>query len=759
MNSKLYYTSPAKYWTDALPLGNGSLGAMFFSNADSDGIERIALNHDTLWTGYPRKIEREGAFESYQRSKELAKQGKLHEAEKELEHNFNTCWSQAYLTLGNLFLDYGITLKNIHNYKRELDIENAILSCNYKKGSCKIEKQAFISNPAKVLVYKISSKKPFFLLVDLKCKIKHKKFVENNTIIADGICPSDSDSYSPHYPCHSLIYSEKEEEQGISFRCAVKVVTDGDCVQEGKKLKINAKSEVIIYLSCESNYVDGFTAPFESTRDYKNICLENIEKASKRSFDFLKAEHIADYRKYYDRVSISLNQRNKNSELPTDKRLKAFHKDQSDFELYELLYNYARYLMIASSRENSLATNLQGIWNEHLKAPWNSNYTININTQMNYWCALPCALPELTEPLTRLVAMLSVKGEDTAKSYYHANGFVAHHNSDIWGFSAPTPGSVQWSYFQGSSGWLCHHLFEYYEYTLDKEFLRDVALPIIRKASEFYLDLLTEHDGGKLFVTPSASPENEFKYDGKHVSLAKTSVIMNTIVINTFRDYMKGCDILGINDELYKKIADAEKRIDTFKIGSKGQLLEWEEEYEERDIHHRHVSHLIGLHPFNIINEKDTPEAFDACKKTLEIRGDDGTGWSLAWKINFYARLKNGEKALQLLDRQLKPVVSRKKSNYNYGDGGGTYPNLFDAHPPFQIDGNFGAASGINEMLVQSDGENIYLLPAIPEKWKSGSVRGLSVKGNATIDFSWENGKITEYTLHTDNENLKIIYN
>lgn len=756
MNSKLFYNKPAKYWTDALPLGNGSLGAMIFFNADFKGIERIALNHDTLWTGYPRKIQNDKAFESYERAKSLANNGKLLDAEKELEKNFNTCWSQAYLPLGDMYLDFGKCFKPVRNYTRELDLNDSIISCTYKRGTQLFKKEAFISHPSHAFVYKISSDDSFTFELSFDCKLKNQTYFKDGVLITDGICPSDSDSYSPNYPCNSLIYSDKKEEQGISFRNAVKVITDGQCTEKDGKFSVSAKSEAIIFLCCESNFVDSFTAPFESTKNYKEICLDNLKNAVNTEYSDLKAEHIKDYKSYYDRVSVSLNQKNENSDLPTDKRLYAFRKNPNDFELYELLYNYARYLLISSSREDSLPANLQGIWNEHLKAPWNSNYTININAQMNYWCALPCALTELTEPLTRLTEAISVTGEDTAKCYYHANGFVAHHNSDIWGFSAPTLGSVQWAYFQGSSGWLCHHLFEYYEYTLNKEFLQNTALLIIKKAAEFYLELLCEDENGKLVVTPSSSPENSFKYDGHSVSLAKTSVIMNTTVLNTFKEFLKCCDALEIKDDFYNKVSTAADKIDTFKIGSKGQLLEWEKEYEECDIHHRHVSHLIGLHPFSIINEKDMPDIFNACKKTLEIRGDDGTGWSLAWKLNFYARLKNGEKAVKLLNRQLKPVVSRKKSNHNYGDGGGTYPNLFDAHPPFQIDGNFGAASGINEMLVQSDGENVYLLPAVPQKWSSGSVKGLRVKGNASIDFSWENGKVTEYNLH-GNDKLNVI--
>lgn len=758
MNSRLYYTSPAKFWTDALPLGNGSLGAMFFSNADFRGIERIALNHETLWTGYPKRTVKEGAFESYERAKRLTAEGKLYEAQKELEENFSTCWSQAYLPLGNLYLDFGASAKKIKNYKRELDLENSLLNCVYKRGDAEMKKEAFISYPAKALVYKISSDRPFGFTLELNCGLQSKSFIKDGILIMEGICPSDSDSYSSKYPCNSLIYSKNEEEQGVSFCCAVKAVTDGECSENGNKLTVKAKKEAVIYLCCDTNYTDSFTLPCQSKKPYRELCLKNLETVSKTEYSKLKSEHTADYKKYYDRVSFSLNKKNENSDIPTDKRLKAFRENREDFEIYELFYNFARYLMISSSREDTLATNLQGIWSENLKAPWNSNYTVNINTQMNYWCALPCSLKELTRPLTRLTQTLCEKGEETAEAYYHAKGFAAHHNSDIWGFTAPTTGNVQWSYFQGSSGWLCQHLFEYYEYTLDREFLKDTALPIIKKAVEFYLCIASEDENGKLTVSPAVSPENSFKYGGHSVSLAKSSVIMDTIVFNTLKIYTKACEELNIDDGAYQTARKAMEKFELFKIGSKGQLLEWEKEYEECDEHHRHISHLIGLHPFNIINEKDTPEVFEACKKTLEIRGDDGTGWSLAWKINFYARLKNGEKALKLLNRQLKPVVSRKKSNFNYGDGGGTYPNMFDAHPPFQIDGNFGAAAGINEMLVQSDGKNVYLLPAVPKCWESGSVRGLSVKGNATVDFDWENGKVTCCKLH-GNKNLNVFFN
>ncbi len=757
MNNIVWYNSPAKYWTDAIPMGNGFLGGMFFC---SDKNDRIALNRDTLWTGFPREIKKDGAYEAYKKAQDMVLGGNFVSAQKELTDNFLTCWSQAYLPLGDLYIEHKFSLFGAKNYKRELNLETAVLDCEYEKNGAKITKEAFISNPADVLVYRITSSKGIDFSVNFKTQLRSTAVAVKDTVTVDGICPSDSGSKRAKYPCAELPYSDKPEEQGISFRTVIKVVSNGTVLAaEGSKIKVSGSTETTVFLCTKTNFKDGLTPPYKSDVEYKNACVLAVNSAVKKGYNALKTEHITDYAKYYSRTAFTLNKKSENSELPTNERLYAFKTDKSDSELYELFWNFAKYLMISSSRENSRATNLQGIWSENLRAPWNSNYTININTEMNYWPTLCFDMPELITPLFDLIGLISVTGKATARDYYKAGGFVAHHNSDIWGFTAPTYGDTQWGYWQGGSGWLCHSLFEYYEYTGDREFLSNTALPILKKACEFYSDILTNTGNEKLSVCPATSPENTFKCNDKSTSVAKSSAIMDTIVLDCFKSYLKACEITGISDEFTKKIAEQTEKIKPFKIGSQGQLLEWDDEYKECDRHHRHVSHLIGLHPFSLINKNDTPELFDACKKTLEIRGDAGTGWSLAWKINFHARLKNSDKAYTLLNMQLNPVRSRKKSAFNYGDGGGTYPNLFDAHPPFQIDGNFGAASGINEMLVQSDGKNVYLLPALPKEWKSGSVKGFRVKGNAKIDFSWKNGKVTAYELHTDNKDLKVITN
>lgn len=754
MNNTVWFDSPAKYWTDAIPMGNGFLGGMFFC---SDKTDRIALNHDTLWTGCPRYVEKDGAYEAYKKAQSLVLKNDFISAQKELTENFLACWTQAYLPLGDLYIEHPFSLSSAKNYKRTLNLENAVLDCEYEKSGVKITKEAFVSNPSDVLVYKISSSNGIDFSVNFKSKLRSTVTYENDTITLDGICASDSGSKLSKYPCAELTYSEKPEEQGVSFRTVIKVISNGTVASSSDKIRVKGSTQTTVFLCTKTNFKDGLTPASKSGIDYKSNCVNAVNSAVKKGFEALKEEHIADYSKYYSRTAFTLNKNNQNSSLPTNERLIAFKADKTDLGLYELFWNFAKYLTISSSRENSRATNLQGIWSENLRAPWNSNYTININTEMNYWPTLCFDMPELMFPLFDLIKLISFTGERTAKEYYNAGGFVAHHNTDIWGFTVPTHGDAQWGYWQGGSGWLCHSLFEYYEYTGDREFLSGFALPILKKACEFYSDILTDIGDGKLSVCPATSPENTFKCNEKATSVAKSSTIMDTIVLDCFENYLKGCEAVGISDDFTEKLKEQIKNIKPFKIGSKGQLLEWDDEYKECDKHHRHVSHLIGLHPFSIINKNDTPELFDACKKTLEIRGDAGTGWSLAWKINFHARLRNAQKAYDLLNLQLNPVKSRRKSGFNYGDGGGTYPNLFDAHPPFQIDGNFGAASGINEMLVQSDGESIYLLPALPSEWKEGSVKGFRVKGNAKIDFSWKNGRITDYKLHSENEKLKVI--
>lgn len=750
-NKLLYYNKPAKHYMEALPLGNGSLGAMCYSSV---GTDVISLNHDTLWTGYPRTVEKEGAYESYLKAQKLALEGKYVRAQKEIEANFLTCWSQAYMPFGDMKLHFEVD--RFESFERTLDLSEAVLTNRYKTEGVSFKKTALVSYPDDVMVYRIETEngKAFSFRAELECPLKSEAFTCDTCLIVDGECPGDADTQHPSYPCHSLIYSDKEKERGICFRGALKIDTDGEITAEKTSLTVKNATCATIYFTIKTSF-NGFDKhPFTEGKEYKSCCLEALDKAFRLGFEQIKKRHITDYKSYYDRVSLSLGE-NDGELIPTDERVRSFQNNSKDDNLYVLLFNFGRYLLISSSRQGTQATNLQGIWSNSIKPSWNCNYTTNINTQMNYWPVLPCNMPELMTPLTDLLKTLSVTGEAAARDFYNAKGFVVHHNSDIWGFSYPVQGRASWGFWQGGSGWLCRSLFENFEYTLDKEFLKSTALPIMKKAAEFYLDILTEDEKGRLIICPGTSPENNFIMGFGSSATSKSTAMMNSIVLDLFVSYKKGCEVLSIKDGFYTEICNSIEKIRPLCIGKRGELLEWNEQLPEKEVHHRHVSHLYALHPASLITYEKDKELFDACRKTLEIRGDDGTGWSLAWKINFWARLRDGNHALSLVDRLLTLVEVGGERHHH----GGVYPNLFDAHPPFQIDGNFGALSGICEMLLQSDGKNIYLLPALPDKWQNGSVKGLAAKGNVTVDIEWADGKVTAYTLHAENEDIASAMN
>lgn len=744
----LHYKKPSKYWTDALPLGNGSLGAMCFGTV---GTDIISLNHDTLWTGHPRKVTRDGAYQAYLKAQNSALHGKYRQAHDEIEKSFVTCWSQAYMPFGTLKLSFESDI--FENYQRSLDLSQAIFSNTYKSDGVDFKKTAFISYPDDVLVYRIESKnkKAFSFSLKIECPLKSEIHTDSGILIVDGECPGDADTENHAYPCNSLIYSEKDEERGVLFRGTVTVKTDGETAEKGDFLEIKNATFATIYFTIKTSY-NGFDKyPAFEGKEYKNACIEALKGACSLGFEEIKKRHIEDYKAYYDRVSLVLETENE-ALADTDERIRMFGKGKEDNGLYVLLFNYGRYLLISSSRKGSLATNLQGIWSNSIKPSWNCNYTVNINTQMNYWPVLPCNMPELMAPMVDLVKMLSVTGEDTAKHFYNADGFVVHHNADIWGHSVPVHGGASWAFWQGGSGWLCRSLYELYEYTLDKNYLEKTAFPIMKKAALFYLDILIEDENKSLIICPATSPENMFKTGDASAATSKSTAMMNSIVLDLFLNCKKCCEVLSEKDGFYEKICESINKIKPLAIGENGAILEWDEPLEETEIHHRHISHLYALHPAGLITEKHK-ELFEACKKTLEIRGDEGTGWSLAWKVNFRARLRDGNHALRLIDRLLT-LVDSDSENYR---SGGVYPNLLDAHPPFQIDGNFGVLSGMCEMLLQSDGENIYLLPSLPDKWQNGSVKGLAAKGNITVDMQWQNHKLTKYTLHGDTSNINVI--
>ena len=547
------------------------------------------------------------------------------------------------------------------------------------------------------------------------------------------------------------LYPEDKSIQGTSYRCALRVITDGKIKYNADSISVNNASVATI-IFCTENSFNGFDKhPALEGKEYKNACLKHLDQVCEKKYIDVKKAHIDTFSGYFNRVSIDLGTDNK-GEIPTDLRLRKHVKGEQDLGLYSLIFNFGRYLVISGSREGTQPTTLQGIWNDSPTPSWCSNYTVNINTEMNYWPVLPCNLTEFNLPLIQFVKELSVKGEEPAQRIYGARGFCVHHNVDIWRFCDPANGDAQWGFWPMSGVWLCQHVFNHYLYTLDKDYLEETAYPLLHKCAQFILDMLIEDKDGYLILAPSTSPENEFLIGKEATALSETTTMTMTIIKELFGNTIEALDILEIDNELKAELQEKLPKLLPFKVGSRGELLEWYTEHKEHEPQHRHKSHLYGLHPGQLITPDETPDLAKACIRSLELRGDNGTGWSLGWKINMWARLWDGNHALKLLDMQLSPVPS---CGVRYR-GGGTYPNLFDAHPPFQIDGNYGCASGITEMLLQSRKGKIFLLPALPDLWANGKITGLKAMGNITVDIEWENGELKDYKLTGDTSNIEI---
>lgn len=772
----LWYGQSARKWTEALPIGNGRLGAMLFGGT---ACERIALNEDTLWSGYPKDTNNPDAHKYYAQAQRLAQSGELAEAQRLIEDRLEGAYTESYMPLGDIFIDCP-GFEKYENYTHLLDLRSGLDICEFDAGGAHIRRTAFASHPDQVIIARYESSKPgaLELRVRFETQLRAAVSAKADSITADLRAPSHVEPNYIDSP-DPIVYLDEPARMGMRCRACVRVAAQGGRVECADGcVRASGADSVMITFAARTSFNGPDRQPELEGRDERADVECDLSQIAGFDFDRLLERHLSDFVPLYDRVSFELDGRA--LDLPTDERLRRFASAQDDRELYALIFNFGRYLMYSSSRPGSRAANLQGIWNPHMRAPWSSNYTVNINTEMNYWPAEICAMSDMHLPLMDLVDALRVTGRVTAAKHYGARGAVAHHNADIWALSNPVGagrrGTAGYAFWPMSLGWLTRHVVEHYDYTLDSAFLRERALPALEDCAKFYLDILCEDERGELVITPATSPENSFIYRGERISVAKSCAMSSAIVLETFENYLRLSADAGASGELAERVRAALPRLKRFDIGSRGQLLEWDEEYEEAEPHHRHTSHLYALHPARLITpESSRPsgancpaeyrspvdgqqELARACRASLELRGDDGTGWALGWKINHWARLMDGDHALRLLKRQLRLV---EEGGYNYSTGGGTYPNLFDAHPPFQIDGNFGACAGIAEMFCQGYRGNLLLLPALPGEWKSGHMHGLCAPGALTVDIDFENGRLKLARIYAGRDltrPLRVVY-
>ncbi|XVE49269.1 hypothetical protein DITRI_Ditri01bG0069400 [Diplodiscus trichospermus] len=769
---KVTFSSPAKYWTDAIPIGNGRLGAMVWGGIAS---ETLQLNEDTLWTGVPGNYTNPNAPAALSEVRKLVDNGEYAEATKaavKLSDNP----SDVYQLLGDIKLEFDDShIKYTEGtYHRELDLESATARVKYSVGDVEFTREHFVSNPDQVIVTKISGSKPGSLsfTVSLDSKLHHSSQANGqNQIIMQGSCPGKR--IPPKVTAN-------DNPKGIQFSAVLYLqISQGGVVQslDDKKLKVEGSDWAVLLLVASSSFDGPFTMPSDSRKDPTSESLNALKSIKTLSYSDLYARHLDDYQNLFHRVSLQLSKssksnlkdgsvktkkvesstkksyfsNSKNDAVSTAERVKSFQTDE-DPSFVELLFQYGRYLLISSSRPGTQVSNLQGIWNKDIEPAWDGAPHLNINLQMNYWPSLSCNLKECQEPLFDYISSLSINGSKTAKVNYEASGWVSHQVSDIWAKTSPDKGEAVWALWPMGGAWLCTHLWEHFTYTMDKDFLKNKAYPLLESCTSFLLDWLIEGPGGYLETNPSTSPEHMFVApDGKPASVSYSSTMDIAIIQEVFSGIVSAAEVLGRKDDaLIGKVREAQTKLPPTKIARDGSIMEWALDFQDPDVHHRHLSHLFGLFPGHTITVENTSDLCKAAANTLFKRGEDGPGWSTTWKIALWARLHNNEHAYRMVKHLISLVDPTHESDFE----GGLYSNLFTAHPPFQIDANFGFSAAVAEMLVQSTTKDLYLLPALPrDKWANGCVKGLKARGGVTVNICWQEGDLEEVGLWSKDQN------